>query len=223
MIVFSRLLSIIKWVFLALMAYILFVEVVLRIVRRYYQFPIPYYAARLIDNPIRRRIQPPEKIVEWMGVKPGMRLLEVGPGPGTFTFAAARSVGETGRVYEIDIQESIVSGLNKKIGQQDAGNITAELASAYELPYPDGYFGAAFCSHVLEHLPRIEDAFTALDEMERVADSVFTVSPHKISLIANIYPGHNLWITPSGDGYIIEQRKQGTPRKESYVISMQVI
>jgi len=112
---------------------------------------------------------------------------------------------------------TIDTDLNK-LGQ---GN--TEIADVRAIPYPDGYFGAAFCSHVLEHLPTIEDAFKALDEMERVADSVFTVSPHKISLIANIYPGHNLWITPSGDGYIIEQRKQGTPRKESYVISMQVI
>ena len=165
MIVVSRLLSFIKWVFLALLAYILFVEVVLRIARRYYQFPIPDYAARLIDNPIRRRIQPPEKIVEWMGVKPGMRLLEVGPGPGTFTFAAASSVGETGRVYAIDIQESIISRLNKKIGQQDVGNITAEEASAYELPYPDGYFERVYMVAVLGEIP---DKQRALGEFKRV-------------------------------------------------------
>ena len=165
MIAVSRLLSFIKWVFLALLAYILFVEVVLRIVRRYYQFPIPYYAARLIDNPIRRRIQPPEKIVEWMGVKPGMRLLEVGPGPGTFTFAAARSVGETGRVYAIDIQESIVSGLNKKIRRQGVGNITAEQVSAYELLYPDGYFERVYMVAVLGEIP---DKQRALGEFRRV-------------------------------------------------------
>ena len=165
MIVVNRLLSFIKCVFLAMLAYILFVEVVLRFVRRYYQFPIPGYAARLIDNPIRRRIQPPEKIVEWMGVKPGMRLLEVGPGPGTFTFAAARSVGETGRVYAIDIQESIISGLNKKIGRLGVDNITSELASAYELPYPDGYFERVYMVAVLGEIP---DKQRALGEFRRV-------------------------------------------------------
>ena len=161
----SKLLSFIKWVFLALLAYILFVEVVLRIVRRYYHFPIPDCAAHLIDNPIRRRIQPPEKIVEWMGVKPDMRLLEVGPGPGTFTFAAARAVGETGRVYAIDIQESIVSGLNKKIGHLAVSNITSELASAYELPFPDGYFELVYMVTVLGEIP---DKQRALGEFRRV-------------------------------------------------------
>lgn len=105
-----------------------------------------------------------------------------------------------------------------KLGQ---GN--TEIADVRDIPYPNDYFGATYCSHVLEHLPTIEDAFKALDEMERVSNRVFTVSPHKTSLIAQIYPGHNLWITPSGDGYIIEQRKQGKPRKESYIIGMQVI
>jgi len=99
-----------------------------------------------------------------------------------------------------------------------------EIADVRDIPYPDHCFGAAYCSHVLEHLPAIEDAFTALDEMKRVAGKVFTVSPHKTSLLANIHPDHHLWILPSGDGYIIEQRgTHGVHRKESYVISMQVV
>lgn len=98
----------------------------------------------------------------------------------------------------------------------------AEVADVREIPYPDRYFGAAFCSHVLEHLPTITDAFQALDEMERVADKVFTVSPHKTSLMAWINPGHHLWVTPSGDGYVIEQRNNLKPREKSYVITLQV-
>jgi len=157
--------SFIKWVFLGLLAYILFVEVVLRIVRRYYQFPVPAFVVRLIDNPLRRRIQPPEKIVEWMVVKPGMFLLEVGPGTGTFTFAAAKGVGEAGRVYAIDIQESIVTSLNKKIKQRGYSNIIVKQTSAYELPYPDGNFDRVYMVAVLGEIP---DRQRALKEFSRV-------------------------------------------------------
>jgi hypothetical protein len=98
------------------------------------------------------------------------------------------------------------------------------VADIREIPYPDGHFGAAFASHVVEHLATIEDAKAAFDEMERVADKVFIVSPHKSSLMAWIIPGHHLWVTPSGDGYIIEQRgKGGLPKEESYVILMEVV
>lgn len=98
------------------------------------------------------------------------------------------------------------------------------VADIREIPYPSGYFGAAFASHVVEHLATIEDAKAAFDEMERVADRVFIVSPHKSSLMAWIHPGHHLWVTPSGDGYIIEQRGNGgLPKEESYVISMEIV
>lgn len=104
------------------------------------------------------------------------------------------------------------------------GTGEVEIADVRDIPYPNGYFGATFCSHVLEHLATIEDASQALDEMERVADRVFVVTPHKTSLIANIHPDHHLWVTPSGDGYIIEQRgNRAARREESYVISMQVV
>ena len=165
MVVIKTLITIIKWAFLALLAYIFFVEVVLRIVRRFYPFPIPGFIARLIDNPIRRRIQPPEKIVEWLGVEEGMSLLEIGPGPGTFTFEAARQVGEDGCVYAIDIQESILTSLNKKIDQQGVRNIIAEQASAYELPYPEGYFDRVYMVAVLGEIP---DKQRALAEFKRI-------------------------------------------------------
>ena len=96
-----------------------------------------------------------------------------------------------------------------------------ELADVRQIPYPDGYFGAAFVSHVLEHLATIEDAEDALNELHRVADKVFVASPSKFSMIAWIHPGHHLWVTSSGDGYMLEQRSLPS-RHKSYVIAFGV-
>lgn len=81
-----------------------------------------------------------------------------------------------------------------------------EIADVRAIPYPTQYFGSAFVSHVLEHLPTVQDAYDALEELHRVAEKVFVVSPTKISLMAWIYPEHHLWVTPDGEGFIIEQR-----------------
>lgn len=98
------------------------------------------------------------------------------------------------------------------------------VADVRDIPYPDLYFGAAFCSHVLEHLQTVQDAYDALDELHRVADYVFVASPHKSSLIAHLYPGHHLWITASGDGFIIEQRgPKVSPKSVSCLASMSVL
>ncbi|MCS7386999.1 MAG: hypothetical protein NDF55_09815 [archaeon GB-1867-005] len=58
-------------------------EVVVRIMRRYIHFPIPAPIARFIDNPLRRKLQPPSKVIDWMDIRSGMCILEVGCGPGT--------------------------------------------------------------------------------------------------------------------------------------------
>ena len=54
-----------------------------RIVRHFHKFPMPEFAANLIDNPFRRRIQPPDETPIRHGIEPGMVVLEVGPGNGT--------------------------------------------------------------------------------------------------------------------------------------------
>lgn len=114
-----------------------------------------------------------------------------------------------------DVTIDIQTGLGK------ACNV--EMADVRNIPYPSYYFGAAYCSHVLEHLPTIKDAVQALNEMERVSNKVFVVSPDKSSLLAQLWHGHHLWVIPTDDGYIIEQRGEGQPRKESYLISMEVV
>lgn len=81
-----------------------------------------------------------------------------------------------------------------------------EIADVRAIPYPDQYFGAAFISHVLEHLPTVQDAYDALEELHRVAEKVFVVSPSKLILVAWLHPEHHLWVTPDGEGFIIEQR-----------------
>lgn len=80
------------------------------------------------------------------------------------------------------------------------------VADIRDIPFSDGYFGACYCSHVLEHLPTIEDAEKAILEMNRVADRIFVVVPKKTSLVAWLIADHHLWVTPVEEGYLIEQR-----------------
>ncbi len=63
--VVSIALTILLWIVAILIGWFIFVEVVIRIIRRFIHFPIPAFIARFIDNPIRRRIQPPTKVVDW--------------------------------------------------------------------------------------------------------------------------------------------------------------
>ena len=58
--------------------------------------PCPASLAWLVNNPLRRRYMHP--VLDWVGIQPGEQVLELGPGPGAFTIAAARQAGPDGRL-----------------------------------------------------------------------------------------------------------------------------
>jgi hypothetical protein len=66
---------------------------VLRLVRRYRKFPIPSILTELIDNPVRRKyIQRPNVLADRMSLEPGMVVVEIGPGKGSYTKAVAERI-----------------------------------------------------------------------------------------------------------------------------------
>jgi hypothetical protein len=61
---------------LPLLAIIL--HTIIRVVRHIYKFPMPEFAANIIDNPLRRRIQPPDETAIRHGIEPEYRTRENG-------------------------------------------------------------------------------------------------------------------------------------------------
>jgi hypothetical protein len=82
------------------------------------------------------------------------------------------------------------------------------LGDVRRIPFPDGYFGAALCCHVLEHLATAQDAQQAYKELHRVTNGkVFLALPTKLSMAAWVHPEHKLWVQRLPDGSLqIEER-----------------
>lgn len=170
-------LSIIAYIFLIfILLFILIVQIILRIIRKWiHQFPIPAFATRLIDNPFRRKIQNPKKIAERMHLKPGMQVLEVGPGKGSYTKAVAKKILPEGKVYSIDIQESVIETLKKRLKKEAIDNIIPKVDDAYNLSFDDESFDRIFS---IACLPEIPDPVRVLKEYKRVLkpDGIITLS-----------------------------------------------
>ncbi len=73
----------------------------------------PWWMAYTFDNPLRRLVHPPEKILGPY-LSSGMTVLDVGCGMGGFSIAMARMVGETGCVVSVDLQQKMLDILNKR-------------------------------------------------------------------------------------------------------------
>ena len=147
--------------FVALLA-LLFIPVVLhtivRIIRYFYKFPMPEFLANLIDNPLRRKFQPPSDMPIRHGIERGMTVLEVGPGNGRYTVETARRVGNTGRVIAVDIEPKMIERVQQRAQVEGITNLEAKVANVYNLPFQDGMFDAIYMITVISEIPEPERA-----------------------------------------------------------------
>jgi ubiquinone/menaquinone biosynthesis C-methylase UbiE len=74
----------------------------------------PVELAGSLDNSLRRFFQNPEKILAPF-IKEGMKVLDMGCGPGYFTIELAKMVGSTGKVIAADLQEGMLNIMKRKI------------------------------------------------------------------------------------------------------------
>ena len=138
--------------------------VVLRIVAKFHGGePCPYALAWLVDNPLRQWYMAP--LLDRVGILPGERVLELGPGPGAFSVEAARRTEPGGALVALDIQPQMIAAVEKKAREAGIANLETHVASAYDLPLEDESVDRAFLVTVL---PEIPDRYRALVEVNRV-------------------------------------------------------
>jgi ubiquinone/menaquinone biosynthesis C-methylase UbiE len=97
-------------------------------------------------------------------LRPGMRLIDCGCGPGSITVDLAQAV-TPGETIGIDVREEALKHGRELARNRGISNVTFRVASVYQLPYPDGSFDAAFACAVIQHLATPVEA---LKEMRRV-------------------------------------------------------
>lgn len=135
--------------------------------------PCPSSLAWLVDNPVRRGLM--RVVLDRSGISAGECVLELGPGPGTFTLEAARRVGPEGTVHAIDIQPRMIAALERKLGDAAVANVNAQVGAAYNLPLETASIDRALLIAVLHEVP---DQGRALAEVRRVLkpDGILSVT-----------------------------------------------
>jgi ubiquinone/menaquinone biosynthesis C-methylase UbiE len=155
----------------------------------------PHQISFMLDNWFRRLIQHPKKIAGAY-IKKGDTVIDMGCGPGYFSIDLAKMVGETGRVFAVDLQESMLVKVRKKAarhgvthrmvfhqcGDSHIGlNHKADFILAYymihETPDPKAFL--AELSHYMKTdgrllvvEPRMHVSREAFEEMLKDADTV---------------------------------------------------
>jgi ubiquinone/menaquinone biosynthesis C-methylase UbiE len=112
--------------------------------------------ASVVDNHAKRTA---EKDAAFFlpNLKPGMRLLDVGCGPGSITVGLALAV-EPAHTIGIDPSESVIQTARSFATTQPAKHLTFEVGNIYEPRFGAESFDAIFAHQVLQHLRRPVDA-----------------------------------------------------------------
>jgi SAM-dependent methyltransferase len=97
-------------------------------------------------------------------LRPGMRLLDAGCGPGSITLGMAAAVAP-GEVVGLDLSPAMVEQARALATERGVPNVRFDVGDVLALPFPDAGFDAAFESAVLEHVP---DPARAVRELRRV-------------------------------------------------------
>jgi 2-polyprenyl-3-methyl-5-hydroxy-6-metoxy-1,4-benzoquinol methylase len=162
---------------------ILLIALVWRLISHRHALPCPAWLSWLVEikNPFFK-IYDAGRIVNKLYLQPGMKVLDLGCGPGRVAIPAARMVGETGQVTAVDMQPGMLQKAEQKAKAAGLDNIRFVEARSGEGKLGADLYDRALLVTVLGEIPEQEAAlrevFAALRKGGILSVTEIIVDPH---------------------------------------------
>lgn len=91
----------------------------------HHRFDDPKVWAKIFDDPKRKAWQKPDEVVRLMEIAEGMSVADIGAGTGYFLEPLSVAVGESGRVFGLDVEPTLVAYMQKRATERGMKNVTA--------------------------------------------------------------------------------------------------
>lgn len=136
----------------------------------------PSWLAPALDNPIRKLIHDPEKILNGY-IEDGQTVLDLGCGPGTFTIAMAKLAGETGKVIAVDVQDEMLQTVREKAAREGLeSRIITHKSSPDRVGISDKVdFALAF--YMVHEVPDVESFLKEIASLLKPKGKLLIVEP----------------------------------------------
>ena len=150
---------------------------------RRWSLPCPTWLAWILESPLVGSLSVATTL-DRIGIQPGHRILEIGPGPGRLLIPAAHRVLPLGEVVGIDVQPGMISRLRERSARAGVTNVVAIVGDA-STTAPPGQFDLVILAHVLGEIPDrdavLAGCFRALKPGGVLSISEIALDPHFVS------------------------------------------
>lgn len=97
-------------------------------------------------------IQPPDQVMDLIGIRPGLVIGEVGAGRGRVTVHLAARVGDKGKIYANDIDQAAIDYLKDRCRRQGLLNVETILGAVDDARFPKDSLDLVFMAWVFHHV-----------------------------------------------------------------------
>lgn len=136
----------------------------------------PWWVAYTFDNPLRRLIHPPAKILG-PHVRAGMRVLDIGCGFGHYTLGMARLVGAEGRVVAVDVQERMLDKAMARARRQNLADRIEPVRAGPRGLGVTGPFDFALAANVVHEVPSPPSLFAEVFLILNPGATFYVIEP----------------------------------------------
>jgi ubiquinone/menaquinone biosynthesis C-methylase UbiE len=104
------------------------------------------------DEGTRDRNGEAERVMDRLGVKPGVRVADLGAGDGYYTARLARRLGPSATLYAQDIQPDTLKGLEGRLRREGIDGVKLVLGAPRDPKLPPASFDVAILSHMYHEI-----------------------------------------------------------------------
>lgn len=105
----------------------------------------------IFESPGREAFDRRFQVVEALGLRPGMRVADVGAGTGFYTMLFARAVGASGKVYAVDISPSFIASIEARAAEYRVDNVVGIVNNDRSTELPPGSVDLVFLADTYHH------------------------------------------------------------------------
>jgi len=168
---------------LGIIAAIVLISIIWRLLSRFCVIPCPSWLGWMVemDNPFTS-INRAKTIIAQLDLKPGMKVADIGCGPGRLTIPLAQAVGPQGSVTAMDIQEEMLAKVRAKAQAANLSNIVYLHAGVGQNKLPLNNFDRIVLVTVLGEIPEqlnaLQEIYRALKPGGILSVTEFIFDPH---------------------------------------------